>query len=311
MNICILCATRRGYAVLEHLLARCPGDRFWVFSFREEPHEPPFLDTIKSLAEDRGAQFVETRNIASTMQSDAWADVTIDVMFVVSWRYMIPMHIAEKPKKGCYVIHDSLLPEYRGFSPTVWAMINGESAVGATLFHMAEAVDSGDVVDQIKVEVGPDDGISDVMDRVTAAYIDLLDRNLPRILKGGVPRHPQDESRATYTCRRLPMDNQIDWTSSTRRILDLVRAVTHPYPGAFTTCGGRKVIVWEAAPVSNAKRYVGSVPGRVVAIESGSGVVVLTGDGQLLVKRVQLENETEMCASDLIRSLSCTLGRQI
>jgi methionyl-tRNA formyltransferase len=308
MNICILCATRRGHAVLEHLLARFPNDRFWVASFREEPHEPPFLDAIRSLAERHGARFFETRNIASAMEPTVGGGVGIDVMLAVSWRYLIPMQIAARAARGCYIIHDSLLPAYRGFSPTVWAMINGEPVVGATLFHAAETVDSGDIVDQVEVEVGPTDRIGDVMDRVTKAYIELLDRNLPLILQGDAPRYPQDELRATYTCKRLPWDNHIDWTGPTRKIYNLIRAVTYPYPGAYTELEGKRMVVWDAEPVSKDVSYVGRVVGRVVKIEKDAGVVVLTGDGQLMLKKVQVDGEPERCASDVITSLTTTLG---
>jgi methionyl-tRNA formyltransferase len=215
--------------------------------------------------------------------------------------------VFRRPARGSYVIHDSLLPAYRGFSPTVWALVNGEQETGATLFAMEEGVDSGDVLGQEAVGIGPDDTIADVMARLTPAYERLVRDCIPAVLAGTAARRPQDESRATYTCRRVPADNVIRWDASTERIHNLIRAVTRPYPGALTRLEGRELRIWRAAPLRD-RRYVGLVPGRVAEIRPGDGVVVLTGDGGLLVREIQFEGEAPQPAAEAVRSLSLTLG---
>lgn len=305
MHIVLLCATRRGYRVLEKLIALAPDAKLTVFSFREEAHEPPFVDDIRGLAESHGAQFFETRKVSS--KGEFWESTPVDLMLVVSWRYLIPAEIYRKPARGTFVFHDSPLPAYRGFAPTVWAIVNGEDHTGVTLFEIADAVDSGDIVAQQRVAIEADDTIAEVIERVTAAYLDVLAANLPALLDGSAPRAPQDQTQATFTCKRLPDDNQIDWTQPTATIYNLIRAVTTPYPGAFTTLAGRKLTIWRARPVE--RRYVGSVPGRVVEIKPGEGCVVLTGDGALLVSEVQLEGEGRSEAPAVLNSLAQTLGR--
>ncbi len=284
MHIAIACATRRGYRLLEALIALQPSAELTVFCFREDAHEPPFLDDIRLLALDHGARFFEGRRIGA--QRDFWETAPVDLMLVVSWRYLIPAEIYRRPSRGTFVFHDSLLPTYRGFAPTVWAIVNGEDHTGATLFEIADAVDSGEMVAQRRVPIAPDDTIAEVMEQVTQAYLALLAENLPALLDGSAPRTPQDQALATFTCKRLPDDNKIHWTNSTIVIYNLIRAVTTPYPGAFTTLAGRKLILWAARPVE--RRYVGSVPGRVVEIKA-EGSVVLTGDGALLITEVQFE----------------------
>jgi methionyl-tRNA formyltransferase len=309
MRIVLLCATRRGYLFLEKLAGLLPQGDLIVFSFREAPWEPPFLDDIRELTLANGGHFFETRQVGSQRWSQFWESTTVDLMFAVNWRYMIPASVYRRPRLGAFVFHDSLLPEYRGFSPTVWAIINGEDHTGATLFEIAEEVDAGDIVDQERVSIGPDDTIAVVMERVTQTYLDLLERNLDNLINGTAPRYPQDHSRATYTCKRLPEDNQINWAASTEDTYNLIRAVSAPYPGAYTHLSGRKIYIWSARRVGNVNRYVGRVSGRVVEVRAGEGSVVLTGDEVLLLTQVQMGGGEIVCAIDVLNSLAQTLGR--
>lgn len=308
-RIAVLCATRRGYRVLERLFALLPDARFLVFSFQEEPHEPPFLEEIQSLALAHGAEFHEARQVGAERWQAVWDAAPIDLLLVISWRYLIPPEVYTRPVRGCYVFHDSLLPRYRGFSPTVWALVNGETQTGATLFAITEGMDDGDIVAQHPVAIGPDDAIADVMERVTLSYLSIVEDALPRLVDGSAVLTPQDHARATYTCRRLPEDNRIEWANSTDTIYNLIRAVTRPYPGALTTLEGRRLIVWGARRLDNFPYYIGRIPGRVIQVKRGEGSIVLTGDGALLVTTVQFEGDSPARADEVLTSLSHTLGR--
>jgi methionyl-tRNA formyltransferase len=307
MRTVLLCATRRGYLFLERLAKLLPYNDFVVFSFRETLWEPPYIDEIRELTLAVGGQFFEAKQVGGSNFDRFWESTDIDLMFVVSWRYMVPSIIYHRARLGTFVFHDSLLPEYRGFSPTVWAIINGEDHTGATLFEIAEEVDSGDIVDQEKVTIEPDEAIAVVMDRVTHAYLNLLERNLNGLVYGTAPRHHQDHSSATYTCKRLPDDNQIDWTLPSRTIHNLIRGVSAPYSGAYTFLSGQKMRVWSARQLINSRPYVGKIPGRVVEVRPGEGSVVLTGDGVLLLSKVQMESGEIICASDVLNNLEHTL----
>lgn len=308
MRIVTLCATQRGYRFLRKLSDLVPHCELVVFSFPEEPWEPRYLDDIRQLTLERGGQFFEAKQVGAARWRQFWDSTAIDLMFAVSWRYMIPASVYQRARLGTFVFHDSLLPAYRGFAPTVWSIINGEDHTGVTLFEIAEHVDEGAVVAQKRVPIGPDDFITDVLERVTESYLELLEQNLEQLIQGTAPRSPQDELFATYTCRRLPEDNQIDWTASTASIYNLIRAVSRPYPGAFTYLGGEKMTIWSAKRLANPRRYVGRVPGRVVEVRPGEGTVVLTGDGSLLLAEVQVEGGEAVCASDVLNSLAHTLG---
>ena len=309
MNIFVLCATLRGKQFLEKLFELRPSDNFYVFSFAETPWEPEYLEQIKELSQSHQAHFFETTNIADHKFSKLWDSVQPDIMFLVSWRYLIPVEIANKSKLASVVFHDSLLPAYRGFSPTCWAIINGESRTGVTMFHLAEEPDSGDIIDQVYIPIGIDDTITELTETVTKTYLELLEKNLPLIINGQAPRIPQDHRGATFTCKRIPEDNEIDWNSSVSSIYNLIRGVTHPYPGAYTWLNGRKLIIWSAVRLHKQRKFAGRVPGAILEVRKDSGVIVMAGDGQLLIKSVQHPGEDEICAAEILKSLSFRLGR--
>jgi methionyl-tRNA formyltransferase len=306
-RIALLCATRRGLRFLEKLVQLAPDCDLVVMSFPEDPEEPRFLDDIRTFALANGATFIEGRQAGHERHRAVW-EAPLDLLFAVSWRYMVPPSIYGLPRRGSFVLHDSLLPEYRGFAPTVWAIVNGEDHTGVTLFEMADAIDAGAIVDQRRVRIALTDTIATVIERVTDVYLAMLEDNLPALLAGSAPRRWQDETAATYTCRRLASDGVIDWSAPSRRIYDLIRAVTKPYWGARTTLDGRELRIWESRLLPESARYVGRVPGRVIDSRPGVGATVLTGDGALLLTRVQGDGEI-VCASELINSLSQTLGR--
>lgn len=307
MHIILLGATHRGFRFLQKLRVLCKDDRLTVFSFREDPWEPEYLDQIRGFAEENHAQFFETRNVAAETFAPVWND-PVDIVFIVSWRYLLPKDLMNRARVAAVVFHDSLLPEYRGFSPAVWAMLNGEERCGVTMFYLEEDVDSGDVIAQEELTIAPEETIADLTEKITRVYLRLLENNINALKSGQAPRYPQDQSRASYTCKRLPEDNLISWQQKTSQIHNLIRAVTHPYPGAYTFYRGSKMTIWSAQPNPVTRRYVGSVPGRVIEVRSGEGVVVLTGDGTLLVQTVQLEDEMEVCAADIIKSITAKLG---
>jgi methionyl-tRNA formyltransferase len=303
LRIALFCATARGERFLRELTSIANGAELTVITFQEEPWEPPFVDRIRGAAEDCSASFRKWTRAGVEL----FDDNGFDLLFAVNWRYHIPADIYKRARAGAFLFHDSLLPEYRGFSPTVWAIVNGEDHTGVSLIEMAEAIDEGDIVDQRRVVIGPEETIATVFVRVTDTYVDLLRLNFPAIAAGTARATPQDHALATYACKRLPEDNAIDWRAGTEPVLNLIRGVTRPYTGAFTSFLGQKLTVWSASHLpKHAPCYRGRVPGRVVAIQA-EGVVVLTGDGAVLVSEVQAEGGLPVNAATMLTKLSFTL----
>jgi methionyl-tRNA formyltransferase len=173
---------------------------------------------------------------------------------------------------------------------------------------MTPRADAGDIVDQEPVPIGPDDTAADVQTRVCAAAVTVLGRQLDALVAGTAPRRPQDATRASTFGRRRPADGAFEWTRSARNIHDLVRAVSHPYPGAFTTLGGRRLFVWRTRAGDWSAN--GTPPGEMRVIDDR--LYVACGDGRWLeIVRAQLEGEPERDGAELARRLAPGPSRSI
>ncbi|MBI4375242.1 MAG: methionyl-tRNA formyltransferase [Elusimicrobia bacterium] len=171
----------------------------------------------------------------------SWAP---DMFLVAGWYHMVPRPWREMAP--AYGLHSSLLPDYSGGAPLVWAMINGETKTGITLFQLADGVDSGPVVGQLAADILPEDTIATLYQRIESLGIELLVKQLPRLANGSAQLTPQDESRRRLFPQRGPEDGIIDWSRPACQIYNFIRAQTKPYPGAFTFHQADKVTIWSS-----------------------------------------------------------------
>src|SRR5881628_1467651 len=142
--------------------------------------------------------------------------------------------------------HASLLPRNRGSAPINWALIRGEHTSGNSLIWLAESVDGGDLIDQTEFPITPYDTCASLYDRVAASNRDMILRVLPRLLAGERPGRRQPRHSGPILARRRPADGLITWDQDARAVYNFVRALTKPYPGAFSWLDGRRWIVWHA-----------------------------------------------------------------
>jgi methionyl-tRNA formyltransferase len=214
-----------------------------------------------------------------------------DLIVVIGWYYMVPRSWRDAAGLGAVGVHASLLPSYRGGAPLVWAMINGETKTGVSLFHLADGIDEGDVIAQTTVVIGDDDNIAAVLRSASVASQELVRKYVPLLRTGSAPRHPQDHSKATVMPQRRPEDGLILWESNTaRQVYNWVRAQTRPYPGAFTYLRGKKITIWKVALLSLTDDGHG-VPGEIVPVVPSSepALAVRCADGKLvLIREVEL-----------------------
>ncbi|MCM2256470.1 MAG: methionyl-tRNA formyltransferase [Vicinamibacteria bacterium] len=221
-----------------------------------------------------------------------------DLCLVVGWYWILKPALLRAVPRGWLGIHASLLPRYRGSSPLVWAILNGDKTTGLSLFYFDEGMDTGDIVAQRTIEIGPTDDIGRLLARIEEETIGMLEEQYPALIAATAPRVPQDGRQASYVAARVPEDGQIDWTASATTVHDFIRAQTHPYPGAFFRLGDRVVRVWTASVF--AFPCFGS-PGQVVMTQT-EGVVVACGQGSAVVLRtVQADDDAEQPASTLLR----------
>jgi methionyl-tRNA formyltransferase len=237
---------------------------------------------------------------------DAVRQFEPDLVIVCGWYWMIEPRTLALAQGRFIGVHNSLLPAYRGSAPLVWAMLNGESRVGVSMYTLTNSMDDGDIWGQADTTVGPDDYIGCVLARVEEACEEMIARVLPRILDGSAVPTAQDEARASFGAPRTREDGCVRWSDSAEGIYRAVRAQSRPYPGAFTTLGNRRLTIWKAHPFR--PRYFGR-PGDVKRGPNGE-VLVLCGDGRALVlDEVQFQDGERGPAVELLRVAGTRLGQ--
>lgn len=230
-----------------------------------------------------------------------------DCVVVSSYHRIIPAEVLSRSR---FVnVHYAPLPAYRGRATVNWVIINGESETAISIHTMVPGLDAGRILRQEKVSIQPTDTVTDLYRKLNAMQRALLGDAVDDCL-AGVAGEEQDDAAATYACTRVPLDGEIDWSLPTEMIDRLVRALTGPYPGAFTYLGTRRLWVRRAAPLADPPRYVGRIPGRVVRVAAAEGFVdVLTGDGVYRLYELRLDDaEAAVPASTVVRSVKDTLG---
>jgi methionyl-tRNA formyltransferase len=168
----------------------------------------------------------------------------LDVILVLGWYYMVPKSIRNLSKFGAWGIHASMLPNYAGGAPLVWAIIHGEKETGVTLFKLKDGVDDGDIILQKSFSIDDNDTIFEVYEKAQIISSTILEEVLSKIDK--ITFLPQDVSKIQVFPQRKPEDGEIDWSKSAKQIKDFIRAQSKPYPGAYTLIGNKKVIIWDA-----------------------------------------------------------------
>ncbi|MET9471983.1 methionyl-tRNA formyltransferase [Streptomyces sp. NPDC002922] len=272
----------------------------------DHAYEKIWDDSVADLAEKHDVPVVLRNRPGDDELLSALRDVEPDIIVANNWRTWLPPEIFDLPPHGTLNVHDSLLPTYAGFSPLIWALINGEPEVGVTAHRMDSELDMGDVLLQRSVAVGPTDTATELFRKTVDLIGPIVTDALEQIASGTAVWSEQDRSKASFFHRRSIEDSRIDWSWPAEELERFVRAQSDPYPNAFTHHRGRRVRVVSAA-VSEG-RY-GGTPGRIF-IREGDGVVIVAGadarsgrNHGLLVKRVRTEDGTELAATDYFRTM--------
>lgn len=264
---------------------------------------------LSPLAEMCGIPCLKIRNINDAGSVGFLRQLCPDLIFVIGWSQLLGREVLAIPPGGVIGFHPTLLPKGRGRAPIPWTLIHGIQRSGATLFYLDEGVDSGDIIGQREFDIGIEDTAEIVYQKAVAILVELLHTYFPLLMQGRASRTPQDHHRATYWSQRRPKDGWIQWKRPRLDVYNWVRGLTHPYPGAFTSFEGRKLIIWSAAlgPSTDDRQ----TPGNVSKLIEGKGFMVATGDGELLVTRAQFEAGVEESAWTLVERHSIVPGTQL
>jgi UDP-4-amino-4-deoxy-L-arabinose formyltransferase/UDP-glucuronic acid dehydrogenase (UDP-4-keto-hexauronic acid decarboxylating) len=296
-----------GWIGLDELLA-LGADVPLVVTHDDDPGENVWFRSVAARAREAGIPVIAPPSANDPAVVSRIAALEPDFLFSFYFREILAPDVLRIARRAALNLHGSLLPRYRGRCPVNWVLVNGERETGVTLHHMDARADRGDIVAQRTVPIADDDTALSLSRRLGNAARMLLRETYPRLVAGTAPRVPQDHACASTFGRRRPEDGRIDWTRPARALYDLVRAVTAPYPGAFTTWRGRRLLVWWARAVDG---IPATAPGEVVAIRRDAGVVVATGRGALVLERVQLDGGAEERADEMAERAGIVPGARL
>lgn len=219
-----------------------------------------------------------------------------DIMVVVAFGQLLKKELLQLPPLGVINIHASLLPAYRGAAPIHWAIIRGEKKTGVTTMYIDEGMDTGNIILQKEVPIGPDDDTGTIHDFLSQEGAQLLLRTLEAIEAGTAPSIAQDEALASYAPLLKKEDELLDWSKSSRALHDHIRGMA-PWPVAYTLLDGKRLKIWRSAFREGAKH---EQPGQVLEI-GRDGIWVACGEGELMIRDLQPEGKKIMAAIDMAR----------
>jgi UDP-4-amino-4-deoxy-L-arabinose formyltransferase/UDP-glucuronic acid dehydrogenase (UDP-4-keto-hexauronic acid decarboxylating) len=298
MKAVVFAYNNMGYCGIEALL-RHGFDILAVFTHADDPQENIYFKSCARLAAQHDIPVYAPQNVNHPLWQEKIAGMRPDVVFSFYYRKLLGAEILALAPLGAFNLHGSLLPRYRGRAPINWALVNGETETGVTLHWMLVAPDAGDIVAQRRVSIEPDDTAASLGDKLVLQASEMLDEALPQIAGGRAMRVPQDEAQASYFGGRSAADGELNWHSSATQCHNLVRAVTQPFPGAFSFAGERKLVLWQTRvqPSDHCVppgTVLSSRPLRIACAEGALEVLFGQGDAGLYLNGAQLAEESAL-----------------
>ncbi len=276
-----------------------------VFTHIDNPDENIWFESVADLCAEKNIPVYAPEDANHPIWEEKIKTIAPDIIFSFYYRNLIGKNILDIPPHGCLNLHGSKLPAYRGRCPVNWVLVKGESVTGITLHYMTPRPDDGDIVAQSDIEISDHDTALTLHQKSASALPQLLDTAFALIKKGSPPRVKQDSSAASYFGKRTPKDGEINWNSPPLTVKNLVRAVTKPYPGAFSFAGNRKLIFWD---VSVMEDRFDADPGTLV---SSAPFIISCINGAIKVNTGQVEAGIYLTGDQLAQELKLTKGMKL
>lgn len=248
-----------------------------------------FVD-MGALAAKAGISFIGVRSINAPDIVARLEALQPDWLVVVGWSQICQEPLLAIPRLGAIGYHPAPLPEMRGRAVLAWTILLGRSRTAGTVFRLEPTVDSGDILAQRAFDLDERETLPSLLSKHMYALKTMWDELMPRLASGDIETTIQDIGRASYCAKRTAADGLIDWQSDAQAIDRLIRAVTAPYPGAFTTVEGSKLIIWKGE-IWDGPRYYG-LPGQI-ADHDQNGILVSCGNHTALLLKQWQWSEAE------------------
>ena len=206
---------------------------------------------LDNFCQEHEVPLIKCRSINDETAINSVKNRQLDWLFVIGWSQIVGPEILAAPTQGCIGMHPTLLPEGRGRASIPWAILRGLKSSGVTMFRLDEGVDTGDILGQVAFPLSENSTATDVYGKVLDAHRQLIRDHWEALACGLLKGVPQDSAAATYWPGRRPEDGEILRSMTVNEALTLVRATTHPYPGAFWREGSQLIRVWSATRSSD------------------------------------------------------------
>lgn len=256
---------------------------------------------VKTTAVKYGVPVLQPENLKDPQFVSSLASLDPDLIVVVAFR-ILPREVFAIPRLGSFNLHASLLPRYRGAAPINWAIMNGETVTGVTTFFLEEKVDTGRVILQAMVPIGPDDDAGTMHDRLAQLGSDVVLETVKLIESGKAVGTPQDAALASPAPKIFTQDCRIQWVLSAERVRNFIRGLS-PLPSAWTQYQGR---ILKILKVSKVERRSPGKPGEIVV--TPASLLVSAADGVVSVEELQLEGRKRMRIEEFLRGYRLQTG---
>lgn len=220
-----------------------------------------------------------------------------DVGLAIAYGRLLPAQMLGLPPRGCFGLHPSLLPKYRGASPIAWALLNGERTTGVTVFRLTERMDAGEIALQQSMAIESSDTTERLSERLADTGATLVLEALEQLQRQTLRVQPQREADASYAPKLTKADGRIEWDAPAAAIERLVRAMT-PWPTAYTSWRQQQLTIWSAR-VESRPDQAAQRPGQIIAV-SAEGIVVAAGEGALAIRELQVAGRRRMRVQEFL-----------
>lgn len=283
-----------GLAIFKALRERS-ANITWTIIHANDVHDPrSALSDFQEYARLYDIEFIVPSSVTETKKM--LRDRGFGIGFVCGWYAILDSDALASVPHGLWGIHNSLLPKYRGSSPLVWSILNGDPIVGSSVFRLAEGMDSGDILLQVQVENSSTDDIRSILTKIEAALVVELPNRWSDLMSGQARLSSQVDQDATYCGQRSERDGLIDWNRSAWEVHNFIRAQSSPYPGAYSYLNREKVRVLKTSPLSLI--YDGK-PGQILQRKDSSIYVACGSRSALEIFDISIQGEQMPAAKGL------------